>query len=243
VADRLKEFLAEAARRRVFRTLGVYLVAVWGLSQGISELAPVFGVPPSWIRIFVIGAFVVSPVVGVLAWMFDIGRGGIVRDPRDLASRKDPDAGIADMPTLLGGDASEGGVIVRWTDVDGPHAVIFTEEFFLGRGSDSRVRFYDPLVSRNHARVYCEGGVWHIADLGSRNGTIVNGKKIEREALVDENDIRLNEAGPILRLDVVAPGEATRSAMARLRTSDPVAHIRSAALDRDRTHGPGTRKP
>jgi pSer/pThr/pTyr-binding forkhead associated (FHA) protein len=237
--------LAEATRRRVFRTAGVYLVAVWGLSQGMVELAPLFGAPDWLIRAFVIGALAFLPVVVLLAWMFDIGRGGIVRDPRDVASRDEVHAditGIADMPTILGGDASQGAVIVRWTDVEGSNGAIFAEDFVLGRGSESRVRFYDPLVSRDHARVYCEDGIWQISDLGSRNGTTLNGKKIDHAALVEENDVQLNEAGPILELEVVAPGDATRAAMTRFRSGRSVAHIRSAALDFDRTRGSGAGK-
>ena len=43
MAGGLKGWLAEARRRRVFRTAGIYLLAVWGASQGIAELGPLFG--------------------------------------------------------------------------------------------------------------------------------------------------------------------------------------------------------
>jgi hypothetical protein len=79
-------------------------------------------------------------------------------------------------------------------------------------------------------------------DLGSRNGTILNGEKIEQKTLDDENDVRLNEVGPILRLEVVAAGEPTRSAMTRFGRCNSVAHIRSVALDLDRTRGSGSFK-
>jgi hypothetical protein len=237
LANRLTEFLAEARRRRVFQTAGVYLVAVWGISSGSVDVAPLFGASEWMIRASMIAAIAFLPVVLLLAWRFDIGRSGIVRDPHDVAAQRALDDDLADMPTMLGGDAGQGAVIVRWTDTQGSNASIFADEFHLGRGSDCRVRFYDPLVSRDHARVYCEDGVWKISDLGSRNGTIVNGAKVRQQALAEENEVRLNEAGPVLRLEVVPPGEPTRSAMTRMKSGSPVAHVRSPSLDIDPARG------
>jgi adenylate cyclase len=44
----------------------------------------------------------------------------------------------------------------------------------IGRGTRAEVRLGDPSISREHARVLNQGGVWHIRDLGSANGTLVN---------------------------------------------------------------------
>lgn len=139
IGERAGSFLAEANRRRVIRTVGVYLVAVWGLSQGA--------------------------------------------------------------------------VIVRWDDTDGEKAVIFAEEFCVGRGNDCRIRFYDPLVSRNHARVYHEGGTWGIGDLDSRNGALIDDKQADRSILPEQREVWVNEVGPVLRFELVRPGPETRSAM------------------------------
>lgn len=232
--------MAEARRRRVFRTAGVYLVAVWGLSQGAVELAPLFGAPEWALRLGLIASLAFLPVVVVLAWMFDIGRSGIVRDPRDLVAQRHADDELASMPTQLGGDEGAGAVIVRWVDANGENATIFLDEFYLGRGNDCRVRFYDPLVSRKHARVYPdpEEG-WRIEDLGSRNGTIVDQLRVERKRLEAESDVRLNEAGPVLRLELVAPGSETRQALGSFPPGPGVAHVRTQSLDFDRTRGSG----
>ncbi|MAG30676.1 MAG: hypothetical protein CL908_07285 [Deltaproteobacteria bacterium] len=168
--------------------------------------------------------------------MFDIGRGGIVRDSRDVLEQKQADDAIARMPTLLGGEIGLGAVIVRWADVGGENAVIFVEDFFLGRGSDCGVRFYDPLVSRKHARVYhdAEAG-WRIEDLGSRNGTIVDGRRVEGTSLSPESDVQLNEAGPILRLELVSSGGDVQRALASFPPGQAVAHVRAQSIDLDRT--------
>ena len=44
----------------------------------------------------------------------------------------------------------------------------------LGRGDGATVGFSDPSVSRLHAHIEMMDGVFHIADLGSSNGTFVN---------------------------------------------------------------------
>ncbi len=44
----------------------------------------------------------------------------------------------------------------------------------IGRGVTAAVRVMDPSISREHARILNQGGVWQIMDLGSSNGTLVN---------------------------------------------------------------------
>jgi pSer/pThr/pTyr-binding forkhead associated (FHA) protein len=121
---------------------------------------------------------------------------------------------------------------VRWLDANGSGAAIFREAFFIGRGTECGVRFYDPLVSRKHARVYPEAGIWMIEDLGSRNGTLLDEKRISAPAaLVFETGLRVNEAGPLLRLEHVAAGPAYRSALMQFRDGPSVAHVRAPARD------------
>ena len=48
----------------------------------------------------------------------------------------------------------------------------------VGRGPDCDIRLGDPLVSARHARLTQADGVYEVEDLGSRNGTRVNGERI-----------------------------------------------------------------
>jgi pSer/pThr/pTyr-binding forkhead associated (FHA) protein len=146
------------------------------------------------------------------------------------------------MPTILGAGSECGGVLVRWLEGREEKAALFTDEFFLGRGSDCRVRFYDPLVSRRHARIHHEDGHWRIEDLGSRNGTIVGDRKVEQALLGATSQVRLNEAGPVLRLEVLPPGEEMRAALTRYARGPMVAHVRSPALEAGSARGSGTRQ-
>jgi len=61
----------------------------------------------------------------------------------------------------------------------------------IGRASDADVRLSDTGVSRRHAEVRHEGDDHVLVDLGSTNGTLVNGRPIERVRLASGDRIEL----------------------------------------------------
>ena len=64
----------------------------------------------------------------------------------------------------------------------------------LGRALDCDIAVPSPQVSRNHARLELEGGKLIIEDLGSSNGTVVNGKPVsERRELHHEDEVRFHD--------------------------------------------------
>jgi len=62
-------------------------------------------------------------------------------------------------------------------------------EVFVGRSPSATLRSEDPSVSRLHAKVRVANGQAHISDLGSHNGTRVNGERFEGERLLAPSDI------------------------------------------------------
>jgi len=57
-------------------------------------------------------------------------------------------------------------------------------DYLVGRDPGCDVVVADPYVSRTHARIFYKDGKWYIVDLGSKNGTYVNGEDIKgREAV------------------------------------------------------------
>jgi len=70
---------------------------------------------------------------------------------------------------------------------------ITTPRVVLGRSRDCDVRISDLNVSRQHAELRQEGATYWIVDLGSMNGTLVNGRRVERERLRDGDRITLGE--------------------------------------------------
>ena len=49
----------------------------------------------------------------------------------------------------------------------------------MGRGPWVQLQLDDSTVSGEHATIYFDGGAWKLRDLGSRNGTYVNGNRID----------------------------------------------------------------
>ncbi|MBX3411725.1 MAG: sigma 54-interacting transcriptional regulator [Pirellulales bacterium] len=61
----------------------------------------------------------------------------------------------------------------------------------IGRGTECTVVLSDPLCSRIHAVLVHANGTWHVRDAESRNGTFVNGQKIDEAALVPGHHVRV----------------------------------------------------
>lgn len=71
-------------------------------------------------------------------------------------------------------------------------------DYIIGRRSDCQIFVPDMRVSRQHARLRREGDVWQVEDLGSNNGTYVNGKRValgqvkhDDEIMIANNRIRV----------------------------------------------------
>jgi len=64
-------------------------------------------------------------------------------------------------------------------------------EAVLGRGTAATIRLGDDGISRRHAKIVVAGNVVKIEDLGSANGTLVNGALIQQSALKDGDKIQL----------------------------------------------------
>jgi TolB-like protein/Tfp pilus assembly protein PilF len=75
----LSRFFAELKRRNVYKVAVAYIVGGWALSEGISQVFPVFDVPNGIIRLIVILITAGLPIALVLAWMFEITPEGIKR--------------------------------------------------------------------------------------------------------------------------------------------------------------------
>ncbi len=58
----------------------------------------------------------------------------------------------------------------------------------IGRNDDCDLRLADVCVSRSHALLRSDGLCWRLRDLGSTNGTWVNGVRVIGEVTVEEGD-------------------------------------------------------
>jgi hypothetical protein len=61
--------------------------------------------------------------------------------------------------------------------------VALADGLTLGRGDDNAVKLRDARASRRHARIVADGTGWSVEDLGSSNGTFVDGAQVRRSRL------------------------------------------------------------
>jgi DNA-binding NtrC family response regulator len=73
--------------------------------------------------------------------------------------------------------------LLAWTRSEATAFVLAPGTSVLGSGSECTHVLRDCFVSRRHARVTVEPGRVRIADLGSTNGTLVNGRRVEAAVL------------------------------------------------------------
>lgn len=117
--------------------------------------------------------------------------GGEVRQPASDLPRAA--AQFPGRPRLIiagSGGAGEG----RTYDLQTPMTL-------LGRGTDCDLRLVDPGVSRHHAELRVEDGQVVLVDLGSTNGTFVNGQPVRRIALSDGTHVTLGRTTLVFRQD------------------------------------------
>ncbi len=66
-------------------------------------------------------------------------------------------------------------------------------ELVIGRGARCDIALVNDSVSRQHAKLVFRDGTWILQDLGSTNGTVVNGKGIGRSQLHPGDRVRLGD--------------------------------------------------
>lgn len=111
------------------------------------------------------------------------------------------------------------------------------DEVLIGRDEGGSLVLTDASVSRRHARLVCnEDGTVTVQDLGSTNGTAVNGLPIDRALLRPGDHLEIGAVS--LRLDLLSLEEIAHldSVLARLRAAnrDPLTGLLTRAfLDDD----------
>ena len=101
------------------------------------------------------------------------------------------------------------------------------KQILIGRSSDLDMVLVEDMVSRKHARIAMQGDQIWIEDLGSTNGTFVNGEKIKRARLKEGDRVLIGTS--ILKL---IAGDAPRDGMDAKRELENVAQARRTSQQR-----------
>ncbi len=108
----------------------------------------------------------------------------------------------------------------------------------IGRGSSCEIMLADPVSSRFHAVVYFDDDNWQLRDTSSRNGTLVNGQKIDQARLLDKTVVTIGDTDMLLiEPEPGVSGDSPQTATAIREMSaddswapeadDPIAHVAS----------------
>jgi pSer/pThr/pTyr-binding forkhead associated (FHA) protein len=75
---------------------------------------------------------------------------------------------------------------------NGERHTITKDRFVIGRGKQSSdLTLKDPNVSRQHAMVEFQNGVYFMVDMGSTNGVAINGQRIARKQIAEGDVFRI----------------------------------------------------
>ncbi|WJZ01340.1 FHA domain-containing protein FhaB/FipA [Corynebacterium freiburgense] len=138
---------------------------------------------------FVLFAFRIGLLV--LLWFFVFMALRALRNDAKLAATVGP-SGVGSAPPIgesSGGGGKSGTARILMV-IEGPLAGTYVEvenvqDIVLGRSPDCSFPINDDYASARHAHMFRRGSEWFVEDLDSRNGTFVNGYRIDQPERVD----------------------------------------------------------
>jgi len=137
-------------------------------------------------------------------------------------------------PSTAAGTSSE--YAIQWVFGGGGSRVevLRAPRLRVGRGENCHLRLDDRSMSRDHAELYRQGPVYALKDLGSRNGTWINGQRVEHSGLAAGDVLRFGDCvGVVLELEGNAPtrefGIIAPSVMGGPRLATAIANAKASA--------------
>ena len=129
----------------------------------------------------------VFPVTNLDRGWADISEGGV--------------AAVLEQRELAGSVPSGASIRVMQGFFEGLELPVDRDWMVVGRGRGADLLITEPTISRAHAAIGFDGEEFFVEDLGSTNGTSVNGKRKPKAALNSGDEIQLGK----LRLRVTLP--------------------------------------
>ncbi|WP_084361428.1 FhaA domain-containing protein [Herbiconiux solani] len=129
---------------------------------------------------------------------------------------------------------------VAWTpvlDVAGKRHPITKSRTIIGRGSDADITVDDTGTSRKHVEILWDGSHAQAHDLGSTNGSQLNGRPFDRVTIEPESVIQIGRTNIVFRIVPQAGRPATH------RPADPAATSRMPAQGRNTGRDAGRDTP
>lgn len=190
--------LRELKRRKVPHTCFLYVILCWVILQVSDIVTPAMSLDSDAINLgLLVAAILGFPVCCVIAWFYQITSDGIVRTAAFAERRLLNNIEPATDRCRSHGRGPEGETDEKhhfdWmiTAESGPLeglAFGIPESLILGRALDCELTVISSHISRRHARLHIADGQLTVEDLGSANGTFVNGEKTEGITMLHHGD-------------------------------------------------------
>ncbi|MCB1691549.1 MAG: tetratricopeptide repeat protein [Pseudomonadales bacterium] len=210
---RFGDLVEELQRRRVIRVATLYVVIFWPVIQVVDILSPALALPDVAMRYLVMGFVGLLPVVLILAWLFDLNRGGIVRDHgegehgRALISSH-TELGIIGVMLLV----VAGLFYVQWHfgDADGMEQVPVSESVMTPPRRSIAVLPFVPLSQDDRDRFFADGLTEELLNALSRVSGLHVAARTSSFAYRDVNKL-VQTIGRELDVAVLLEGSVRRS--------------------------------
>ena len=92
---------------------------------------------------------------------------------------------------------------VAWTpvlDINNKRYPILHSHTIIGRGTDADITVEDTSISRKHVEILWDGKRAQVNDLGSTNGSLLNGEKVSKAPLAPESVIDIGRTRIVFRV-------------------------------------------
>lgn len=103
------------------------------------------------------------------------------------------------------------------------------EQLTIGRDSTNGVAINDAEVSRKHSRLMFQGGKYVIDDLGSTNGTFVNGQRLAGPVVLKAGDVVSLGEQIVLMYDAISTDAGATVAVSRKAVQQAAPPVQSYA--------------
>ena len=119
---------------------------------------------------------------------------GVVVEPVEPPKRRRKDKARDGQPDLRAGVDPRLEVVAA-LGIEPGHAFEVGDGAMLGRSDGADIRIDDPFASSAHARIFSRGEFMYVEDMGSTNGTYLNGRQIrDAERLKMADVIRIGDS-------------------------------------------------
>jgi hypothetical protein len=203
---RFRALASELTRRKVVRVVGIYLAVFAGFVATALTITQAFEIPAEWFKWPIIVGIGLIPIVAVLSWRYDLVPPQLVRDPKDAALQNP----ALSWATARHENSGAGYLLLAWKTSASPQTV--EKRFFrpvsIGREANNDIELPDPRVSRHHAVLWAEDGIWRIRDFESANGTFIDNLRVTGTSVLPTScELRFHPNGPIVIVTVAKSPE------------------------------------